>query len=225
MTTQLERDVADHTRAEQAELAKRLGPGETPKREADIIAADGSRRHGAWSGTVSLEEAEALGNPIIPYDQTGHKMHPADAYGGLLRPDGRLASGFGGSGQGVQADQRTLTAGERVTEHVDPTTGELVRTLHAADGQVLDQQREPGPGLHPHAQGVMHEDPRARGVAEPQHGADGKDYTVREAIDPITGELVRTKLSLNGEVLDQQREPGPNQHRNRGFAEQNGPVL
>lgn len=81
--------------------SRRLGPGETPTLVGDQIHGMTAREH--------ADAAEALGNPALPRDASGHKVHPADAYSGWGAPvpGDRTASSFGGSGAGVDAQNRT----------------------------------------------------------------------------------------------------------------------
>lgn len=80
---------------------RRLGPGETPTMAGDQIHGLTPREH--------ADAAEALGNPALPRDASGHKVHPADAYSGWGGPvpGDRTATSFGGSGAGVDAQNRT----------------------------------------------------------------------------------------------------------------------
>lgn len=145
-------DMEAHAIVAEGAIVRNLGPGETPKRAPDEVHPDGvQRRHGAYIGSPSLEEAERFGNPIVPYDSSGHKVHPSDAFSKPIYADVEQARAFGGSGG-------TLEPGKnyRVVEKIDPVSGELVRTKLGMNGEVLDEQREPGPNQRTTTAGVRH---------------------------------------------------------------------
>jgi hypothetical protein len=138
-------DMLAHARINETTLVHRLGPGETPKRMSDEVHPDGiQRRPGAYVGSPSVEDAEAWGNPVLPYDSSGHKVHPADAFSHPVRGDIDTARGFGGT---ADLSAAVLEPGGKylVTERIDPLTNELVRTKLGLNGEILDEQREPGP--------------------------------------------------------------------------------
>lgn len=89
-----------------AAAGRRLGPGETP-----VMPGDHSEAQLVMTDAQRANSAEAIGNPILPYDASGHKVHPADAFGGSSEvPRDRTASSFGGNGAGVDASTRTDAA-------------------------------------------------------------------------------------------------------------------
>lgn len=148
---ELEADRRAHALAAEGQIVRTLGPGETPKRAEDIVHEDGTRKHGELIGSPSLEEAEAHGNPILPVDSSGHKVHPSDAFSKPIMADVERARGFGGA-----ADASAETY--RVTERIDPQTGELVRQKIGEGGEVLDEQREPAPQMSGSRMGLRRED-------------------------------------------------------------------
>lgn len=119
----------------------RLGAGETPK----IAADDGGLAPGyrADDPRVNADIAESQGNPALPRDASGHKVHPADALGAGVadsRTDPAKAASFGGSGTGAPAADRrdaALAAG-RVG---DPLAGADVSNPSKTPGQIAAEQR------------------------------------------------------------------------------------
>lgn len=86
-------------------VGRRLGPGETPTLAGDDAALLGLHPR------ERADRAEAMGNPVLPRDASGHKVHPADAFSGADRiPADRTATSFGGTGAGVDASNRTAAA-------------------------------------------------------------------------------------------------------------------
>lgn len=85
---------------------RRLGPGETP-----VLPGDHSEAQLVQTDRQRSDAAEAIGNPILPRDASGHKVHPADAFSQqpALAND-RTATSFGGSGAGVEASTRNDAA-------------------------------------------------------------------------------------------------------------------
>lgn len=158
-------DMRTHALAAEATIARNLGPGETPKRLEDVVHGDGSRKHGEYVGSPGLEEAEKWGNPLMPYDASGHKVHPADGLSRPTRADVETALGFGGAGGNITANTAGANSASgpnagnyTVSEHIDPASGELVRQKIGVNGEILDEQREAAPGQH----GMRHASPQSR---------------------------------------------------------------
>jgi hypothetical protein len=85
---------------------RRLGSGETP-----VMPGDHSDAVLAMTPAQRADAAEAMGNPILPRDASGHKVHPSDAFSQIAgTPSDRTATSFGGNGQGVEASTRTDAA-------------------------------------------------------------------------------------------------------------------
>lgn len=112
---------------------RNLGPGETPFMPGDK--------------PVSAQDAEQMGNPAVARDMSGHKMHPADALsqtGGTKAASPNLAQAedFGGNGNA----RGGLEGGGHVTSHVEPITGDTIKTTVGDDGKVIDVERIPRVG-------------------------------------------------------------------------------
>lgn len=110
----------------------RLGAGETAKIPADNgELAPGYR---ADDPRANADVAESQGNPALPRDASGHKVHPADALGGGAsdgRTDPVRANSIGGDGKGIDA----LHVGGmqiRDTAPVEKTPGQIAAEARIA---------------------------------------------------------------------------------------------
>lgn len=113
-----------------------LGAGETPKIPGD----DGSLAPGfrADNARASAGIAERQGNPALPLDASGHKVHPADVLGAGAasgRTDPAKAAAFGGSGTGAPAADRRDAAFAEQRTTLDATQG------NKTPGQLAAEQR------------------------------------------------------------------------------------
>lgn len=117
-----------------------LGAGETAKVPADTgEMAPGYR---ADNPTANAALAERQGNPALPLDASGHKMHPADALGtgaASGRTDPAKAAAFGGSGTGAPAANRRDAAFAQ-GGGTDVATSEIVQA-EKTSGQLAAEQR------------------------------------------------------------------------------------
>lgn len=130
----------------------RLGAGETAKIPADNgELAPGYR---ADDPRANAELAERQGNPALPLDASGHKMHPADALGAGAN-DGRTdpvrANAAGGNGAGAPAADRrdaALAQGRATPDPLAPagkTPGQLAAEARIAARTKANADQANGP--------------------------------------------------------------------------------
>lgn len=113
---------------------RRIDPSETP-----TLDGDHDERLAAMTDAQRSDEAERLGNPVLPYDASGHKMHPSDALSPRLGNMADRTPYIAPNAAPSVTGERTLSAGQSLD--VDARAASVERYRVAAE-KGLATQRE-----------------------------------------------------------------------------------